>query len=250
MEQQRINKFIAMSGLCSRREADRLIEEGRVEIDGKKAVPGDKVSGDEIITVSGERIGKRPDRVVYAYYKPRGVVCTHSDPHADTTVFDTVDLPRGVTYAGRLDKDSEGLLLLTNDGDLIQRMMKGSAGHEKEYLVSVDRPVTDEFLEKMQSGVYLKDLDRTTGKCKALRAGEKSFRIILTQGWNRQIRRMCAVLGYNVRSLKRTRVVSVTLDGLVKGQVRKLSKAEIEKLLEASGESIQVREITRGISEV
>lgn len=231
----RINKYLAMAGVCSRREADRLIAEGLVFVDGQKAFAGMKVTGNEDIRVSGESLSGMQERYVIALYKPAGVVCTHNDAHAKKTVFDIIKTPVRVTYAGRLDKDSEGLLLLTNDGVLIQNLMKGQNGHEKEYLVTVDKDITDAFLDKMAKGVYLKELDRTTRPCRVFREEARSFRIILTQGLNRQIRRMCMTLGYKVETLKRIRIENIHLDGLESGQYRELEDGEIKELMTRAG---------------
>lgn len=235
VEAIRLNKFLADAGVCSRREADRYIEDGRVTVNGAVASCGLKVTDTDIVAVDGKPVKTRERTIVLAYYKPEGVTCTEKDTHARITVADAVKYPVRVTYAGRLDRDSEGLLLMTNDGDLIQKMMKGSERHEKEYLVTIDREVTDAFLEKMRAGVYLKELDRTTRPCQAEKVGKYKFRIILTEGLNRQIRRMCKALGAEVKALLRERVLTVTLDGLHKGEYRELSAAEIASLREACG---------------
>ena len=235
----RINKYLAMAGVCSRREADRLIAEGSVLIDGQKAVAGVKVTGFEDISVLGKKVSGRCERCVIAFYKPEGVVCTHSDIHAERTVFDIVKDTVRVTYAGRLDKDSEGLLLLTNDGSLIQRLMKGSNGHEKEYLVTVDKDITGDFSDRMEKGIYLPKLDKTTKPCKVRITGDRTFDIVLTQGLNRQIRRMCSALGYRVTSLKRIRIENVTLDGLGRGEYRILTPKEVGELYKRSDDPIR-----------
>lgn len=234
-EKIRINKYLAMSGICSRRDADKLIEQGIVTINGKPAQAGDRVgAGDKVLV--GKKQAKNSDKkVVLAFYKPKGVVCTERDKHAEKIIMDMISYPVRVTYAGRLDKDSEGLLLLTNDGDLIQHMMKGSNNHEKEYIVKVNREVTSDFLEKMSQGVYLKELEITTKPCKIEQIGKFTFRIILTQGVNRQIRRMCKELGYEVKELKRIRVVNIRLDGLVPGKFRELFGEELELLYQRCG---------------
>ncbi|MCR5283086.1 MAG: rRNA pseudouridine synthase [Lachnospiraceae bacterium] len=226
----RVNKYLAQAGICSRRQADRLIAEGKVTVNGAPATEGMQVEDTDVIMVEGRLVGQAPTKVVLAYYKPKGVVCTHSDPHAEETVFDHIDYPQRLNYAGRLDKDSEGLLLLTNDGDLIQRMMRGANGHEKEYEVTIDRPVTEDFLERMRQGIYLPELTVTTRACKAEKTTENGFRIILTQGLNRQIRRMCKECGCEVVDLKRVRVVTVTLEGLQPDTYRELSAEEIAEL--------------------
>lgn len=231
----RLNKYLAMCGVCSRREADRLIDEGKVSINGKAARMGQVVCEADVVCVDGKRVTGQEKKVVLAYYKPIGVTCSEKDEHAEKLVKDMIDYPIRVTYAGRLDRDSEGLLLLSNDGDLIQAMMKGSNNHEKEYVVSVYEKLTDEFLEKMRNGVFLEELNVTTKPCKVEQMGERKFRIILTQGFNRQIRRMCRAHDYHVRALKRVRVMSVTLAGLRQGEYRELNQKETDKLYQACG---------------
>ena len=174
-------------------------------------------------------------KVVLAFYKPVGVTCTEKDKYAEKTIKDCVKYPVRVTYAGRLDKNSEGLLLLTNDGDLIEAMMRGSYGHEKEYVVKVHKEITDEFLEKMSQGVFLKELQITTRPCKIEKINNRVFRIILTQGVNRQIRRMCQTFGYVVEELKRIRVMNIVLGELKKGEYRELTKEEISALYKLAG---------------
>ncbi len=223
----RINKYLSANGFCSRREADRLIEQGRVTINGITAVMGDKAGIGDVVRVGNRQVGTENKKVVLAFYKPKGVVCTEKDAHADKIVKDWVHYPVRVTYAGRLDKDSEGLLLLSNDGDLIQAMMKGTNNHEKEYIVKTDREITDDFLSKMEKGVYLKELSLTTKSCRIEKIGKYTFRIILTQGVNRQIRRMCAVFGYRVNALKRIRVMNIELGDLREGQFRELTEEEL-----------------------
>ena len=234
-EQIRLNKFLAQCGVCSRRDADKLIEQGRVTVNGTVAQMGAQVTGEETIYVNKKLIHGKEKTVVLAYYKPVGVVCTERDEHAAKKLTDMIKYPIRVTYAGRLDKDSEGLLLLTNDGTLIQAMMKGANRHEKEYIVKVKKTITDEFLEKMQGGVYLKELDATTRPCKVEKIGTYTFRIILTQGLNRQIRRMCQTCGNEVTSLKRIRVMTVALDKLKVGTYRELTKDECMELYSACG---------------
>ncbi len=235
IEKIRINKYLAMSGVCSRRDADKLIEQGIVTINGRVAAPGDKVSDADTVLVGKKQAQSREKKVVLAFYKPKGVVCTERDKHAEKKIMDIISYPERVTYAGRLDKDSEGLLLLTNDGNLIQRMMKGSENHEKEYVVKVNKEINADFLAKMEKGVYLKELDITTKPCHVKQIGKFTFQIILTQGVNRQIRRMCQSLGYEVKELKRIRVVNITSDGLMPGKYRELSEAELQKLYDLCG---------------
>lgn len=230
IKKERLNKYLAACGICSRREADRLIEAGKVTVDGQIASKGMQISGQESIIVNNRTVSGKNEKVVLAYYKPVGVTCTEKDRHAERKVCDELKYPIRLTYAGRLDKDSEGLLLMTNDGDLIDNMMRGANCHEKEYQVRVDRVVTDSFLEGMASGVYLEDLDMTTRKCRVRRTGRYSFSMVLTQGVNRQIRRMTESFGYRVRALKRTRVLNITLDDLQPGEYRELQGAELKNL--------------------
>lgn len=233
IKKERLNKYLAACGVCSRREADRLIAEGRVMVDGKMAEAGMRVDGQEKITVNNKPVLGKNEKVVLAYYKPVGVTCTEKDKHAERKVCDELKYPIRLTYAGRLDKDSEGLLIMTNDGDLIENMMRGANCHEKEYQVRVDKVVTDSFLRGMASGVYLEDLDITTRKCKVRRTGRYSFSMVLTQGVNRQVRRMTESFGYRVRALKRTRVLSITLGDLEPGEYRQLQGEELEELYES-----------------
>ena len=228
----RLNQYIASCGVCSRREADKLIAAGRVLVNGVIPSPGMQVSPEDVVQVDKKVISKVETRIVLAYYKPVGVVCTEKDAHAERTVISEIKYHTRVTYAGRLDKDSEGLLLLSNDGKLIEAMMKSANKHEKEYEVEVDREINGDFLNRMANGVYLEELDRTTRGCKIQKTGKRSFKIILTQGLNRQIRRMCQALGYEVVSLKRIRVMTVRLSdyNLKSGQYVELPKAEIDKL--------------------
>ena len=230
MEQIRLNKYLASCGICSRREADRLIEQGRVQVNGETALMGQTVTAEDEIKVNKKLVQGRSKKVVLAYYKPIGVVCTEKDKYADKKVTDMIKHPVRVTYAGRLDKDSEGLLLLTNDGDLINAMMRGANRHEKEYVVKVDKKITPAFLSDMEKGVHLKELELTTRPCEIREIGPYTFQIILTQGVNRQIRRMCETLGYQVKSLKRIRVMSIRLDGLKPGEYRELNSSEMEQL--------------------
>ena len=235
MEQMRLNKYLAHCGVCSRRDADRLIEKGEVLVNGRQAQAGMTVDDGDEILVSGRPVRGVQEPVVLAFYKPFGVVCTEKDVHAESIVSDLVDYPVRVTYAGRLDKDSEGLLLLTNDGDLIQAMMKGANCHEKEYVVRVNREITPDFLEKMSGGVYLEELDITTRKCQVEQMGRFVFRMVLTQGVNRQIKRMCIACGCRVRELKRVRVMHVTLGGLKPGEYRELDREDMERLYRDCG---------------
>lgn len=232
MEKIRLNKYLSESGICSRRDADRLIEAGKVTVNEKTAQPGMKVSDQDRILVEGRKVEGREKKVVLAYYKPVGVTCTERDSHAQITIRDVLDYPVRVTYAGRLDRDSEGLLLMTNDGDLINGLMRAANYHEKEYLVRVNKPVSPDFLKKMSEGITLKELNAKTRPCVVKEEGKFLFRIILTQGMNRQIRRMCRACGYDVVSIKRVRVANVLLGRLNPGDVRALSAEERRELYE------------------
>ena len=235
MESMRINKFLAHGGVCSRRDADKLIEQGRVLVNGSIARPGQLVGREDTVVVNGKTVAEQEKKVVLAYYKPVGVTCTERDAHAGKVLTKLIEYPIRVTYAGRLDKDSEGLLLLTNDGDLIQGMMRGANRHEKEDIGKTDKEITEEFLSKMSQGLYLKDLDATTRPCETQKLGKYSFRIILTQGLNRQIRRMCAACGYEVKKLKRVRVMHVTIGSLLPGQYVELGVEDIQRLYRDCG---------------
>ncbi|MCI7790123.1 MAG: pseudouridine synthase [Lachnospiraceae bacterium] len=231
----RINKYLAECGVCSRREADKYIEQGKVRVNQKTAVSGMQVSEQDVVEVVGKLVKPKQQKIVLAYYKPIGVTCTEKDAHADKTIIQALNFPVRLTYAGRLDKDSEGLIIMTNDGELIQRMMRGANRHEKEYTVKVNREITDEFLEKMSQGVYLKELEQTTRPCKLERKGKYTFRIILTQGLNRQIRRMCQEFGFKVTSLKRDRVMNIELAGLKSGEYREVQGEELSRLYQLCG---------------
>lgn len=225
----RINKYLSECGICSRREADRLVEQGLVLINGEKAVSGSQVEETDLVEVSGKAVSKKKEKIYIKLYKPRGIVCT-SDKREKKNLIDYLKYPERITYAGRLDRDSEGLLLLTDDGDLINAMMRARERHEKEYIVTVDKPVTDHFLSQMRKGVYLEELEVTTRPCKVDRVDEKTFRIVLTQGLNRQIRRMCQACGCKVRTLKRIRVVNIKLDGMKTGDCIPLTEEEKSEL--------------------
>lgn len=235
MEPIRLNKYLSEQGICSRREADRLIEAGKVTIDGRKAGMGEKVTGEETIYCDGKPVGKtagakKVKPVLLVVNKPRGIVCTTSDKDRAPNVLDLIKYPTRVYPVGRLDKDSEGLLLMTNQGDLANQIIHAGSLHEKEYLVTVDQPYNAAFLKKMREGVELKELGVTTRPCKVEATGPKSFRIILTQGLNRQIRRMCGELGYRVMTLKRIRIMNIHLGKLNTGDYRKVTPKEWEEL--------------------
>lgn len=225
---KRLNKFLADSGYCSRREADRLIEEGRVTVDGRTGILGDKILPGMTVKVNGKALTGQGEKVYLLLNKPAGIVCT-ADSREPMNVVDYLDYPVRVYPVGRLDKDSEGLLLMTSDGDIVNRLLRAAGGHEKEYEVMVDRAVTPDFLEKMAAGVPI--LDTVSLPCKIRRTGERSFNIILVQGLNRQIRRMCEALGYRVTYLRRIRIMNLRLGKMQPGQWRELTSGELETLL-------------------
>lgn len=227
-EKIRINKFLSDAGVCSRREADRLIEEGRVTVNGKTAVPGEKTDGGDCVFIDGKPVKKEERKVLLLFYKPKGIVCSTKQQREETTVTQYLHYPLRIYPVGRLDKESEGLLLLTNQGDLVNKIMKAGNFHEKEYIVKTNKPFPDDFIKKMGKGVPI--LETVTRPCFVERMGKDCFRIILTQGLNRQIRRMCEYFGYQVVSLKRVRIMNLTLSGLEKGEYREITEKEWKEL--------------------
>ena len=225
----RINKYIAGAGICSRRQADRMIEEGRVTVNGHVAACGESVTKDDEVLVDGKAISTEDDEVVLVYNKPVGIVCTAEKREPDN-VIDHIGYPKRIYPVGRLDKDSHGLLILTNIGDIAYEVTRSAGNHEKEYEVTVNKSITGQFLIAMQRGVYLKDLNKTTAEAAVKKLGDKTFSIVLHQGLNRQIRRMCEELGYVVKDLKRVRELDLTLDGIAEDEYRELSPKEIDKL--------------------
>lgn len=234
----RLNKYLSELGVCSRREADCLIEEGKVLVDGKaaskgmKIFPGQRIVCDGTIISDGEHQKEKPKPVLLAVNKPRGVVCTTSKKDQAVNIVELVKYPERVYPIGRLDKDSEGLILMTNQGDLVNKIMRASNAHEKEYVVTIDKPVTKEFIKNMCAGVWLEELGVATRPCQVECIGRKEFRIVLTQGLNRQIRRMCQVHHCHVTQLKRVRVMNITLGNLMTGTFRRVTGEEYEKLME------------------
>ena len=227
----RLNKFLSESGACSRREADTYIAEGRVTVNGVPAVLGTQVNDGDDVRLDGDRVGQARKKVrpVYiALNKPVGITCT-TERHVAGNIVDFVDHPERVFPIGRLDKDSEGLILLTNDGDIVNEVLRAEHNHEKEYIVAVDKAITPDFVEKMAAGVRLSDA--TTKPCRVDKLGPKVFRIILTQGLNRQIRRMCEAFGYTVEALQRVRIMHIKLGQLPLGRWRNLSEHEVAALL-------------------
>ena len=232
MEPVRLNKYLSERGIASRREADRLIEEGRVTVNGKTAEVGTRVTDFDTVAVSGKTVEKKaPEKTVYALNKPRGVVTTTRTFKGEENVIKLMGLDEYVYPIGRLDKDSEGLLLLTNDGDLAKEITTAGR-HEKEYEVTVEKELSPHFLERMEKGVFLRELNRQTGAAKVVKTGKRRFRIVLTEGLNREIRRMCETLGNRVVTLKRVRVMNIPLGDLKSGEFRKLTEAEYRALRE------------------
>lgn len=224
---KRLNKFIGETGYCSRREADKLIEEGRVTINGVVPEMGTKVSPNDEVRIDGKLIVEQREKPVYlAFNKPVGIECT-TNLDVRNNIVDYINYPKRIFPIGRLDKASEGLIFMTNDGDIVNKILRARNNHEKEYIVTVNRPITDRFIERMGNGVPI--LDTITRKCKVEQVSKYIFKIILTQGLNRQIRRMCEYLGYDVTALKRTRIINISLDVPV-GRYRDLSDAEIKEL--------------------
>lgn len=225
----RINKFLSEAGICSRREADRELAAGNVMIDGRKAAVGDRVMEGMQVFFHGRPVRKEREEILLAFYKPRGIVCTAEKREKDN-IIDYIGYPKRIYPVGRLDKDSEGLILLTNQGELVNKIMRAGNFHEKEYIVTVNRDVTDVFLERLRNGIYLRDLDVTTRRCPVRRTGKRSFCIILTQGYNRQIRRMCEACGYRVSRLIRVRIMNIELGELACGMYRNVSDGELQEL--------------------
>ncbi len=234
----RINKYISESGFCSRREADRLVEQGKVSIDGVKAGMGDKVLPGQKVKVNGQLIAGQDEMVYIAFNKPTGVTST-TDLKDRSNIIDYISHEKRIFPIGRLDKDSQGLILLTNDGDIVNKILRAGNNHEKEYIVSVNKPITDDFIKRMGSGVPI--LGVNTRKCFIEKVAEKTFRIILKQGMNRQIRRMCEYFGYDVTKLQRIRIMNIELGNLKMGQWRDLRKEELITLNQ------QIQKSTKGI---
>lgn len=227
-EQIRLNKFLSDAGYCSRREADRLVEQGVVKVNGKTAVMGQKVTINDSIMVKGKNISREEEQILIALNKPVGIECT-TDLNNPDNIVDFINFDKRIYPIGRLDKNSQGLILLTNDGSIVNNILKGSNYHEKEYVVTVDKPVTDDFIKKMSTGVRI--LDQVTRPCKVAKVKKHVFNIVLTQGLNRQIRRMCGELGYNVQKLKRIRIMNIELGNLPVGQYRKVTDSELKELM-------------------
>ncbi|GEA51532.1 pseudouridine synthase [Vibrio inusitatus NBRC 102082] len=236
---KRLNKFISETGFCSRREADKLIEQGRVTINGKVPEMGTKVTSEDEVLVDGNPLRAKRKAIYIALNKPTGITCT-TERDIPGNIVDFIGHKERIFPIGRLDKPSDGLIFLTNDGDIVNKILRAGNNHEKEYVVRVDRPITPEFLKKMASGVSI--LDTVTLPCEITKESEYSFRIVLTQGLNRQIRRMCEALDYRVFKLRRVRIMNITIDGIPNGKWRYLSDDEVRTLLELSGDSVGTEE--------
>jgi 23S rRNA pseudouridine2604 synthase len=225
---KRINKYLSELGYCSRREADRLISAGRVTVNGENPEMGTKISHDDSVAVDGIVISNNKNPSIYlAFHKPIGIVCTTDTKVEKNNIIDFINYPKRIFPIGRLDKPSEGLILLTNDGDIVNKILRASNNHEKEYIVTVDKPISQTFLERMSSGIPI--LDTITKKCHVVKIDRFTFKIILTQGLNRQIRRMCEYLNYRVTKLKRVRIMNIELD-IPNGQHRELTVNELKDL--------------------
>ncbi len=240
----RLNKFISDSGFCSRREADKLIESGQVKINGRQVQIGARVESDDSVEVHGQKIkAKKQKEIAYiAFNKPEGITCTTESSVRDNIV-DFIKFPTKIFPIGRLDKFSQGLIFLTNDGDIVNKILRAGNFHEKEYVVTIDRPVTDEFVRKMSNGIPI--LDTVTQKCKVRKLGKNTFNITLTQGLNRQIRRMCEYLGCRVLGLQRTRIMNVQLGKLKLGNWRHLTKAEMDEINQSIKDSSSTEEASQ-----
>ena len=231
-ETDRLNKFLSEKGICSRREADRLVDEGKVMVNGVCAVMGQKVSSADEIVVDGKKVStKQVKPVLIAVNKPAGIVCTTARFEGEKNIVDMVKYPTRIYPIGRLDKESEGLILMTNLGDLANEISKASNSHEKEYVVTVNNQVTESFLDKMRRGMHLEELNADTMPCVCTKTGNREFHIILKQGLNRQIRRMCAACGYRVETLKRIRIMNIHLGNIPQGNFRNVTDAEFDKLI-------------------
>ena len=233
----RLNKYLSEAGYCSRREADRLIDAGRVTINNIIPEMGTKVATGDVVKVDGEIIGERKKNFVYlAFNKPVGIVCTTDTRVEKDNIIDYINYPKRIFPIGRLDKPSEGLILLTDDGDIVNKILRASNNHEKEYVVTVDNPISQTFIERMSGGIYIEELGKRTKKCVVKKIDKYTFSIILTQGLNRQIRRMCDYLNYNVKTLKRVRIMNIVLD-MPLGNYRELTEEEFKTLSDLISDS-------------
>lgn len=222
-----LNKYISSTGICSRREADQWIDAGRIKLNGQVARKGNRVFQGDVVLLDNKPLKSKPKQVYLAFNKPVGIVCT-TDTKEKNNIVDFINYPERLFHVGRLDKPSEGLIFMTNDGDIVNKILRAGNQHEKEYIVQVDRPVTADFIRKMRAGVPI--LNTVTKPCFCEKIGKKQFRIILTQGLNRQIRRMCAYLNYEVTSLKRIRIMHIDLEGIAVGKYRHFTKEEMKTM--------------------
>ena len=222
-----LNKYISSTGICSRREADKWIADGKVTINGNVAIKGNRVSQGDVVKINGKKLHSKPKRIYLAFNKPIGIVCT-TDTKEKNNIIDYINHPQRLFPIGRLDKPSQGLIFLTNDGDIVNKILRAGNNHDKQYVVAVDKKITQEFIDKMSKGVPI--LNTITKKCKVNKLSETTFEIILTQGLNRQIRRMCEYLGYQVKSLKRIRIMNVPLGNMKIGQWRELTVKEMDEI--------------------
>lgn len=238
----RLNKAISDTGFCSRREADKIIDAGRVTINGRKGVLGDRVTLADAIAIDGKQINAPQATVYIAFNKPRGITCT-TDIKVKDNIISYINHPQRVFPVGRLDKASEGLIFLTSDGNIVNKILRAGNNHQKEYIVTVDKPITQDFIQKMGNGVAI--LDTVTAKCFVEKVHPTVFRIILTQGLNRQIRRMCEALGYEVNRLKRIRIMNITVDGIRVGGWRYFTNAELDEVNRLVADSIKTEEASK-----
>jgi len=239
MEQKRLNKAISETGYCSRRAADRLIEEGKVKVNGQPVEMGQKVTAEDQIMVDGEVITKEVGNIYLIFNKPVGITCT-TDTSIKGNIIDFIGYPERIFPVGRIDKPSEGLIFMTNDGDIVNKILRAKNNHEKEYVVKVNKRITKAFVEKMRNGIPI--LDTVTEKCKVEQVDAYTFNIVLTQGLNRQIRRMCDYLDYEVRELKRVRIMNIKLGSLKRGKYRSFTGPELKKLNELISDSSKTEE--------
>lgn len=242
----RINKFISEKGFCSRREADKLIEQNRITINGVIAKTGSKVIPTDEVKLDGKTLNRRDDKVYIAFNKPVGIICT-TEKKVKNNIVDFINYPKRIFHIGRLDKDSEGLIFLTNDGDIVNKILRAGNNHEKEYIVTVNKPITNKFIKQMSSGIPI--LNTITKPCKVTKKSANVFRIILTQGLNRQIRRMCEFLGYKVVNLKRIRIMNISLEGIAVGKWRYLTSTELKTINKLVSKSIKTEEASLFLNE-
>ncbi len=238
----RLNKAISDTGFCSRREADKIIEQGRVTINDRKGVLGDRVTKDDIIKVDNKQLNEPQKTIYIAFNKPKGITCT-TERHIEKNIIDYINHPQRIFPIGRLDKDSEGLIFLTSDGNIVNKILRAGNNHEKEYIVTVNKPITNDFITKMGNGIPI--LDTVTSKCVVKHESKYVFRIILTQGLNRQIRRMCDYLEYEVVKLKRIRIMNIGLDNIQVGQWRDFTKSELEDIYKLIENSVKTEEASK-----